>query len=146
MLDNRFEVQFTNDTSTATKECATFLASLSLGRGQYKPQQVEGNDGSVVQFFCNPDKNRAQVRREILCRNLRDLLEGPVSAAGKSCHGRKNTSSIMIDRRLLVTVFIINEYQAKLDWNEPHLLSIPSIDKESIEASFRAFAGGHPYP
>ena len=63
VLDNGFEIQSTSDTSTATKECATFLASLSLGRGQYKPQQVEGNDGSAIQFFCNPDKNRAQVRR-----------------------------------------------------------------------------------
>ena len=63
-LDSRFEVQFTNDTATATRACATFLASLSFGRGQYKVQQVV--DGSAVQFFCNPDKNRAQVRREIL--------------------------------------------------------------------------------
>ena len=67
--DSRFEVHFVNDRATATRECATFLASLSLGRGQYKPQLIENDAGEMVQFFCNPDKNRAQFRREILCRN-----------------------------------------------------------------------------
>ena len=143
-LDSRFEVQFTNDTTTATKECAMFLASLSLGRGQYKPQQVQSNDGSTVQFFCNPDKNRAQVRREILCRNLRQILEGPVASAGKSCYIVKSSNSIFIERRLLVTVFVINEHQAKLEWNDPFVNSIPAIDKDAIEASFRAIASGQP--
>ena len=101
---------------------------------------------ALYNSFGNPDKNRAQVRREILCRNLRQILEGPVSSAGKSCYIVKTTSSIFIERRLLVTVFIINEHQAKLEWNDPHLNSIPSIDKGSIEASFRAIAGGHPAP
>ena len=145
-LDSRFEVQFTNDTNTATRECAAFLASLSLGRGKYKPQQVQSNDGSTVQFFCNPDKNRAQVRREILCRNLRQILDGPVSAAGKSCYIVKNSSSICIDRRLLVTVLIVNEHQAKLDWNDPFADSIPGFDKDSIEAAFRIVASGGPSP
>ena len=145
-LDSRFEVHFTDDSATAARKCATFLASLSLGRGSYKAQQVENDAGEMVQFFCNPDKNRAQVRREILCRNLREILAEPVAAIGKSVYIRKSTSSIMIDRRCLVTVFLIDEHEARLDWYQPLLLSMPSIDKEAVESSFRAIAGGQSSP
>jgi hypothetical protein len=41
-------------------------------------------------------------------------------------------------------VFVINEHQAKLDWNDPFVDSIPAIDKDAIEASFRAIASGQP--
>jgi hypothetical protein len=75
-LDSRFEVQFTNDTSTATKECAMFLASLSLGRGQFKPQQVQSNDGSTVQFFCNPDKNRVKFAERFSVVTCAKFLKG----------------------------------------------------------------------
>ena len=44
-LDFRFETQFTNNTSTATRECSDFLASLSLGGGNYKLQLVENDIG-----------------------------------------------------------------------------------------------------
>ena len=102
------------------------------------------NDGSIVQFFCNPDKNRAQVRREVLCRNLCQILDGPVASAGKKCYTVKSANAIFIERRLLVTVFVINEHKAKLEWNDPFLASIPAIDKEAVEASFCAIAAGQP--
>ena len=52
-LDSRFEIQFTNNTCIATRECFAFVASLSLGCGKYKPLFVENDVGEQNQFFCN---------------------------------------------------------------------------------------------
>ena len=144
-LDNRFEVQFTCNTSAATRDCATFLASLSLGGAKYKPQFVKDDAGNQVQFFCNPDKNRAQVRREILCRNLKEILDPVVQPMGENIYVRKSTGSVMIDRKVLGTIFLMDENVAKVEWYPPSVTAL-SLDVAPIEAAFSAVAGGQACP
>ena len=145
-LDQRFEVQFTADTDSATRCCASFLSSLSLGGGRYKEQYVVVDDaGTQYQFYCNPDKNLAQVRKEILTRNLKELLEPHAKSLGKIIAMRKTTGSVLIDRRVVGSIFLLNEKNARIQWYTPVVLSL-NIDMPSIDAAFSAVAGGQPCP
>ena len=145
-LDQRFEVQFTADTDSATRCCASFLSSLSLGGGKYKEQYVVVDDaGTQYQFYCNPDKNLAQVRKEILTRNLKELLEPHAKSLGKIIAMRKTTGSVLIDRRVVGSIFLLNEKNARIQWYTPVVLSL-NIDMPSIDEAFSAVAGGQPCP
>ena len=144
-LDSRFEINFTSDSASAARNCASFLASLSVGRGQFKPQFVEIDAGTKHQFYCNPDKNMAQVRREILCRNLKELIEPFVTAMGKTAAMRKTTGSVMVDRKVVGTVFLVNEQAARIHWYTPLVLSL-GLDIVAIDAAFCAVAGGASSP
>jgi len=62
----RFEMQFTGDVRVASVKAKQFHMSLQLGRGKWKPQEVECSLGATHKFHINPDKNPAQTRKEVL--------------------------------------------------------------------------------
>ena len=75
-LDDRFEIKFSGDSKTAAVKCLQFYESLQLGRGKWKPQFAINDTGTDIQFCIAPDKNPCQMRKEILCKHLKGILEG----------------------------------------------------------------------
>ncbi len=139
-LDNRFEMLFKG--TSAAPRALQFFQSLQLGRGKWKTQQVVDDLDEVVQFFVQPDKNGAQVRREILTKNLKDILLPLVGS--KPIFVRKSTGSLLVDRRVLATIFINGELDARIQWFHPKRIEL-AIEQELVEQQFAAVVGGPSY-
>ncbi len=137
VLDNRFEMLFKG--SSAAPRALQFFQSLQLGRGKWKKQEVMDDLDEVVQFFVQPDKNGAQTRREILAKNLKDIVQPLVG--DKQIFVRKTTGSIMVDRRVLATVFINGEHSARIQWFHPKRIAL-AIEQDVVEQQFAAVVGG----
>jgi hypothetical protein len=136
-LDARFQLKFVGDRQAAERRTSMFLESLKLGGGKYKPQlaTAAGSDSPPIQFFCNPDKNGARVRMEILCKELQEFLVQRFPE--KEFWIRKLTGTILVNRKPLVQVQIKAEDKARLSWN---LVSRTSagIEQDEVETAFAA--------
>ncbi len=119
-IDDRFEIQFRvdqTDDTTATRRCNQFFRSLRKRGGIWKQMFVKGPTGELVQWYANPDKNPAMVRREILAKKLKLVVEPLIP--DKTIFVRKSTGSIMVDRRVLASIFLPDQDSAKITWFHP---------------------------
>jgi hypothetical protein len=138
-LDCKFEIQFQGDLRTATSRCMQFLQSLSLGKGRWKSQRAVGPDpGSQVQYYVGPDKNPAQVLREILAKKLKGIL-APLMP-GKEIYIRKSTGSLFVDRRCLVSIRVLAENVSNLTWS-PSLMILHKLEQGPIQEDFNLTCG-----
>ncbi len=137
-LDNRFEMLFKGQ--SAAPRALQFYQSLQLGRGKWKVQEV--TDDLEIQFFVQPDKNGAQIRREVLAKNLKDILLPLVGT--KQVFLRKSTGSLLVDRRVLASIFITGELSARIQWFHPKRIEL-AIEQDVVEEQFAALVGGPSY-
>ncbi len=140
-LDNRFELLFKGQ--SAAPRALQFFQSLQLGRGKWKRQEVIDDLDEIVQFFVQPDKNGAQTRREILAKNLKDIIQPLIGS--KQVFVRKSTGSVMVDRRVLATEFINGEHSARVQWFHPKRIEL-AIEQDVVEQQFAAIVGGPASP
>ena len=136
-LDNRFEILFKGPSAAA--RAVQFYQSLQLGRGKWKVQEVVDDLDEKIQLFVQPDKKGAQIRREILAKELKQIIAPLIG--NKTAFIRKSTGSIMVDRRVLATIFITGEFSARIQWAHAKRIEL-GIDDVSVEQQFAAFTGG----
>ena len=132
-LDDRFEIQFSGDTRIAAVKCLQFYESLQLGRGKWKPQLATNDTGTDIQFYIAPDKNPCQMRKEILCKHLKGILEG--LAIDTTFFVKKATGSIYADKRVVVSVVITGPESARLNWCQAKRIDL-GIDQGAAELAF----------
>jgi len=111
-----------------------------LGRGRWKEQKVADPNGTIHKFYVVPDKNTAQVRREVLAKKLKVAI-GELEGWSKPLFIRKSSGTILVDRRALVSVTIIDENKASLVWSHAHRIHL-GIDQAQIETLFQSIVGG----
>ncbi len=99
---------------------------------------VKDPTGGFVQWYANPDKNPATVRREILAKKLKLIVEPIIP--DKNVFVRKSTGSIMVDRRVLASVFIPDQDSAKITWFHP-LREKLKISEDSVTKDFEIETG-----
>ena len=133
-LDSRFDITFPDPQS-----CRQFFSSLLLGRGQYKKTEVISPSGESVQFYFNPDKNAATVRREVQAKQLANVL-APLVADVKLTV-RKNTGSVIYRKSELAAVVVESDTVTKVGWNRP-LAATLHLNTDEIEAAFVVESGG----
>ena len=138
-LDDRFEICWLGNPSTAKSRCIQFYQSLQLGRGKWKPQVVLDDQENEIQFFVGPDKNPCQVRREVLSKNLKDLIGGHIPAG--TIFVKKTAGTLYIDKRPLVTIHVSGPDSARLAWN-PTKVSQYKLDMPLIEEAFQKLVLG----
>ena len=138
-LDNRFDIQFTGSPTAAAAAALQLYQSLQLGRGKWKPQNVKDAAGISHQFYIQPDKNGAQVRREVLAKELSRLVSPLVP--NKEVFVRKSTGSILIDRRVLASIFVTTQDSARIEWYHPQRIAL-GIEQAPIDQQFRLLIGG----
>ena len=140
-LDSRFELQFTGDLRSASCKAFQFYQSLQLGRGKWKLQEVQDNTGNKFQFYIAPDKNPAQMRKEVLTKRLLSIL-GPL-AIDKQFFAKKSLGAIYCDRRVVVSVQITGEETARLLWCHAKRIEL-KVDQATVEEEFahNTVAGG----
>ena len=139
-MDDRFELKFLGSQTVSIQNCTHFANSLNLGRGKYKTQTCLGPNQEQVQFYCQPDKNLGQVRKEVLAKALQKHVQGLLP--NSEIWVRKATGTVLVDKRPLVSVKVLNEDTASLvNWNEPKLI-LHKLDKAQISEAFKALVAG----
>ena len=140
-LDFRFEMVFSGDLHLASVKAQQFHSSLNLGRGKYKPQFVECAESKEHKFYVNPDKNPAQVRKEVLAKRLQSFFS-PMRV-DKTFYVKKSSGSVYCDNRCVATIVLTGEESARIDWCHPKRLDL-KILQEDVESAFSHFvvAGG----
>jgi len=133
-LDDRFEIRFLGNRDRASSQAAQFFSSLQLGRGRWKKQVALNDSNQEVRFFVGPDKNASQVRREIMSKNLRDLIAKKI---GKEVWVDKKTGTIYVDRRKLCVVHVVSEESYRLDWTHTKLLEL-GLEESALSEEFKA--------
>ena len=113
------------------------VESLKLGKAKYKVQSVRAPDDSPVQYFINPDKSIAQIRKEILGKALFELIakEKPDLAINY----QRAAATVWCDNRPICTVKILSESEAKISWMESRRLKY-GLQLENIEPAFASIA------
>ena len=138
-LDNRFEIRFLGGGATAVSRTHQFFQSLQLGRGKWKTQNVKDPLGQDVRFFIQPDKNPAQIRREVLAKGVKEAIQNVLP--NKALYVQKSTGSVKVDRKTLCHVVVHSETSARLAWFIP-LREQLGIDVAAIEEQFNVLGGG----
>jgi hypothetical protein len=138
VLDSRYELQFLGP--SAERLCYQFFHSLTLGRGKRKTTEVLDPQGTKHTFYVNVDKNPAQIRKEVLSKGLREIIS-PLLPANKELFVRKSTGSIMVDRRVVVSVVIVNETETTLSWNHAKSSELGLVEADIMQ-QFLVVAGG----
>ena len=88
----------------------------------------------------------AQVRREILCKEFKDLV---VPLAGNNLvFVQKSTGSIMFNRRVLASVVVTGPIKARIHWMPAMRIKygIQGQDLANIELQSGALTGEEPSP
>ena len=141
-LDNLFDIKFTRP--TAARQCLQFYQSLQMGRGRWKTQECADPNGVVHKFYIAPDKNSAQIRKEVLSKKLKDGIEN-LEGWSKQVFVRKATGTILVDRKPLVSVTIVDENRASLSWMHAQRILL-GLDQAAIEAMFQSIVEGGSSP
>lgn len=139
-LDNRFKLAFKGPSAKA--RALQFYQSPQLGKGRWKVQKCLDAEGTDNQFYIAPDKNPSMVKRELLCKDLRGILEGMVG--GKPIFIRKATSTLLVDRLVLCSVVVPDEVSAHIAWNHAKRIQL-SLDEAAIATAFRGVVEGDKY-
>ena len=132
-LCNRVEILFSGDPDTAARRAATLLGSLKIGKALYKEQSVRAPDDSPTQYFINPDKSLAQVRKEILGKGLYDII--CKAKPDLSFNYQRNEATIWCDRKPVCSVKILSESNARISWM-PSRQILYGLDLATIEPAF----------
>ena len=115
-----------------------FLSSLNLGRGKWKVQSAMGPNDVPVQFYCNPDKNGSQVRREVLTKHLRLQLE--TDYAPRAFFAKRSAGLIFSERRPLATVRVLDETHAAILSQEDPVQHQPPAGGQKIPGNDQGYA------
>lgn len=137
-LDSRFEIKFVGASPAA--QALQFFQSLQLGRGRWKDQKVPNAEGTPVQFYVQPDKNGATIKKEVLAKALKDIVAS-LLPGDKQVFVRKSTGSVMVDRKILASVVVVDELSARLAWYHVKRIDL-KLEQSEVEEQFKMVAGG----
>ena len=102
--------------------------------------------GTVHKYYINPDKNGCQVRREVLCKDLKDIITPYIK--DQKIFVQKSTGSIMVQRRVLASIVVTGTISARLQWMPAQRIKYKIIDEVqvAIEEAFSVLTGGESRP
>ena len=136
-LGSKFEVKFRGDFRTGAAAAGQFLLSLRLGPQKYKEQKCKDPSGTPCAFYVNPDKNGAQIRKEVQAKLLKGILEA--EKPGLQFFLKRDAGVIFVDRKPIASVVVISETRSRVSWNHPHRL-LKGVDDAVVTEKFQSAA------
>ena len=102
--------------------------------------------GALHKYYINPDKNGCQVRREILCKDLKDIITPYIQ--DHKIFVQKSTGSIMVQRRVLASIIVTGTISARIQWMPAQRIKYKIMGEVqvAIEDAFSALTGGETRP
>ena len=128
-LDNRFTFKLQGDFKTASARASQLLLSLRLGPGKFKTQEAKGAGAEKVKFNINPDKNGAQVRKEVQTKSLREIIEKHLP--NKEVTANRSEGTILVDRQILAIVQVQSEDNSRIAW-KPSKVTALALEQATI--------------
>ena len=89
-----------------------------------------GPDGQGVQYFVNPDKNGAQICKEVQTKLLREIFEKALPQ--KRVMANRNEGVILVDRAPLAIVQVLSEEHSRIAWKPSRVIAL-AIDQAAVE-------------
>ena len=132
-LGSRLEVRFLGEESMAAHRAKQLLDSLKLGGGKYKDQLVDSPDNTKIQYYLNPDKPPCQVRKEILGKELFEILKAAKSDTTFTL--QRAEAKIWANKKPICTVKVLSENEARISWEESRRIGL-NIDLAQVEPAF----------
>ena len=133
-MGTKSEIQFKGGMDTA-KSCATqLLLSLRLGKGRYKDTDIKGPTGENVKVYYNPDKNGAQIRKEIQGKIPWEVIRS--ADTSKELFYKRENGTVYVDRRPLAQIQIVSEEAVRVSWMHNRRGKI-GMDDAAIEKAFK---------
>ena len=141
-LDNRFDIRYIGPKRSATANCLTLFRSIYLGSGKHKETVCLDEKNNYHKFYINPDRNGAQIRRGILCKELSKILSACFPQA--SFFVQKSSGSVLYQRRVLATVVVIDPISARIQWMPAARIGLGLVDEvlANVESQFLNLPGG----
>ena len=132
-LGSRLEVRFLCEESTAARRAKQLLDSLKLGGGKYKDQLVPSPDNTSIQYYLNPDKPPCQVRKEILGKELLEIIKTAKPDATFTL--QRAEAKIWANKKPICTVKVLSENEARISWEESRRIGL-NIELAQVEPAF----------
>ena len=132
-LGSRLEVRFLGEESMAAHRAKQLLDSLKLGGGKYKDQLVDSPDNTKIQYYLNPDKPPCQVRKEILGKELFEILKAAKSDTTFTL--QRAEAKIWANKKPICTVKVLSENEARISWEESRRIGL-NIELAQVEPAF----------
>ena len=107
-------------------------------------QECLDPNGTTHKFYIAPDKNPAQVRKEVLTKHFKAGISG-LEGWTEEIFVRKASGTLLVDRRPLVSISIVDENRAALVWTHANRINL-SLDQAGIETMFQNIVGGGACP
>ena len=117
----------------AARRAKQLLDSLKLGGGKYKDQLVDSPDNAKIQYYLNPDKPPCQVRKEILGKELFEILKAAKSDATFTL--QRAEAKIWANKKPICTVKVLSENEARISWEESRRIGL-NIELAQVEPAF----------
>jgi hypothetical protein len=106
-----------------------------LSPGKFKEQKTDDPQGVPSQIYFNPDKNGAQVRKEVLAKALAGMLSD--AKTDKKFFLKRDLGQILVDKRPIALVVVTGESSARISWMHTKRIAL-GIDQAAIESGFAA--------
>ena len=123
----------------AGNKATQLVLSLKLGGGKYKNSDVESATGVGIKTHFNPDKNSAQIAREVQAKVLRDVIAQ--NKVGKDFHFERETGTVFVDRRPVAQVHITSETTSIISWMHQRRIAV-GLDAAKVGEEFKAAMEG----
>ena len=130
-LGAKFTIRFKG--TDPARSAKTVFQSLFLGKGEWKEQVVDSPNGQI-QFFVSPDKNGAQVRKEVLAKKLCTFLQ---SCTEENVKCVRVTGHILVGKKRLAALSIKDEFNFEITW-DPALAGHLKLDTAKVSSDFRS--------
>ena len=142
VLDNRFDIQYIGPKGAATGHCLTLFQSLYLGRGKHEGTRCLDEKNNYHKFYINPDRNGAQIRREILSKEVAKILQSAFPS--HTFFVQKSTGSVYWQRQVLGTVVVIDPVTSRVSWKPAARIGLGLIDEvlANVDDEFSKITGG----
>ncbi len=136
IIDSRFEIKFSGSIESAASKAKQFVQSLQLGKGVWKRQQAPDETGNLVTFYLGTDKNPKGVRREIMGKALRDLVQAAIPAEPKrTVVLSKATGTLYCERKKICTLHLVSDAEWRIDWYQDQRVRL-GLTEDGIGGAF----------
>ena len=141
-LDKGFTFRFAGCTATAARRARKFM-QLQRDGGEWREIVAKTPDGSETKMYFDVDKNKKQIKMEMMGRRLHKVLKEKYPA--RDFFNRKRDGTISTEWTPLARVAIVGPESHQIEWNMK-LVGELGIDRdmvsEKVEASVPNRDGG----
>ena len=135
-LDKVYVIKFKGATGLAARRARKFL-SLQRDSDGWKNFFAKTPDGADTRVYLDGDKNRKQIRKEVLSRKLQRVLKEKYP--NNEFFNRKRDATISSDWVPLARVVVPDPDTFRVEWNLKRATEL-SIDRAAVDEAFKIAA------